>query len=79
MSREIAAYENMHSELITTHDGEFVAVFDGKLIDHDPDELALMRRIDTRYPNEVVLLKRVRPMPERELRILSPRLEREPG
>lgn len=79
MTREIAAYQNMHGELFAAHRGKFVAVFGGQLVDHDADETALLRRIDTRYPDEVVLLRRVGPLPERELRVRSPRLEREPG
>lgn len=79
MLREIAAYEEMHGKLLAAHAGEFVAVFAGQLVDHDPDEPALLRRVDIRYPDEVVLLRRVGPLPEQELRIRSPRLEREPS
>ena len=77
MAEEISAYEAMHSHLLATHAGQFVALFQGHLIDHDPDETALIRRLDAAYPAKVVLVRRVEPLPERELRIRSPRLERE--
>jgi hypothetical protein len=76
MAREIAAYEAMHPTLMTAHANEYVAIFGGELVDHDPDQTALLRRIDARFPDDVVLLKRVRPLPEPELRIRSPRLVR---
>lgn len=76
MSRETAAYEAMHTTLMATYADEYVAIFGGELVDHDTDQTALLRRIDVRFPNDVVLLKRVRPLPEPELRVRSPRLVR---
>ena len=77
MAYEIAAYEAMHSELIAAYFEEYVAVLGGALVDHDADETTLLRRIESRYPDKVVLLKRVLPLPEPELRLRSPKLERE--
>lgn len=74
MSREEAAYRMMHTELIAHYADEYVAIYQGQLVDHDRDELALLRRLDAQYPNEVVLMKQVRPLPEPELRFRSPRL-----
>ena len=77
MARERAAYEAMHVDLLAAYAGKYVAVHGGQLVDHDADETALLRRIVSRFPGEVVLLKRVVPLPEPELRIRSPRLERD--
>lgn len=77
MAYEIAAYEAMHSGLMAAYLGEYVAVLGGKLVDHDADETTLLRRVESQYPDRVVLLKRVLPMPEPELRIRSPKLERD--
>ena len=74
MTREEAAYRAMHTDLTARYAGEYVAIYQGQLIDHDRDELALLRRLDAQYPNEVVLMKQVRPLPEPELRFRSPRL-----
>jgi len=56
------------------YEGQFVAVHNHALIDHDKDALALQRRVRARYGRLAVLL-----MPAegpREIRIISPRLER---
>lgn len=76
MAREMAAYDAMHADLMSAFAGQYVAVHGGQLVDHDADETALLHRIEARFGDEVVLLKRVVPLPERELRIRSPRLER---
>lgn len=74
MALETAAYEKMHADLMARYAGEYVAIYQGQLVDHDADELALLKRIDAKYPHEIVLLKQVRPLPEPELRSRSPRL-----
>lgn len=76
MAQEEAAYLTLHAMLIDQHAGDYVAIYRGQLIDHDRDELALLRRLDAQYPDEVVLMKQVRPLPEAELRFRSPRLIR---
>lgn len=76
LKAETAAYMAMHSRLMRDYAGQYVAVFNGQLVDHDADETALLRRIETSFPDDVVLLKRVAPIPEPEIRIRSPRLER---
>lgn len=77
MAREEAAYQAMREELVARYVGEYVAIHRGQLVDHDSDELALLKRIDAKYPDEVVLMRRVLPQPESELRFRSPRLIRE--
>ncbi len=77
MTREEAAYRVMHTQLMDRHAGEYVAIFQGQLIDHDQDELALFHRIEDKYPDDVVLLKKVLPWPEPDLHFRSPRLARE--
>jgi hypothetical protein len=64
----------MHPELIEQYNGQYVAIWQGQLVGHDPDELALLRRIEADYGDEVVLLKQVRPLPEPILQMHSPRL-----
>jgi predicted transcriptional regulator len=77
MQQEQAAYARLHDSLLATHEGQYVAIHDGELVDFDADEMALLRRIDARYPDEVVHLRRVTGEPEREIRIYSPRLIRQ--
>lgn len=77
MAREEAAYQTMYDELKTKYAGEYVAIFNGQLIDHDSDELALLRRLDAQYTDDIVLMRKVSAEPEPDLRMRSPRLIRE--
>ena len=77
MDLEEAAYHAMHAELFEKYAGQYVAIHNGRLVDSDPDEMALYFRIDERFPDEVVLQKKVRELPEPDLRIRSPRFLRE--
>jgi hypothetical protein len=77
MAREEAAYQTMYDELKTKYAGEYVAIFNGQLIDHDSNELALLRRLDAQYPDDIVLMRKVSAEPEPDLRMRSPRLIRE--
>ena len=74
---EDAAYHSMFSSLLRDHEGEFVAIYQGDLIDHDVDEFALARRVLRQHRGEFVLIREVtqweRPVahfisPEREVR-----------
>jgi len=75
MEQEIAAYRAMHPQLRETHLGQQVAIFQGQMIDSDPDFLALFLRIQERYPDEVVMMREVRAEADPVYRVLSPRLE----
>ncbi len=74
MAQEEAVYQSMLTELVSQYDGEYVAIFQGQLIDHDADELALLHRLDIQYPDEIVLMKKVRSDALPELRFRSPHL-----
>lgn len=49
LDREIAAYEKQHPILKQTYLGQWVAIHQGQLVDHDPDEPSLYRRIRANY------------------------------
>lgn len=76
IDQEMEAYRAMHAELKRRFLGQYVAVHDGKLVDHDTDRGALSRRVRQEYGNVAVLITPVEEEPEREFTILSPRLER---
>lgn len=76
MAQEESAYRAKHATLMAKHGGEYEAIHQGQLIDHDRDELALLRRLDAQYPDDGVLMKQVRSLPEPELRFRSPRFVR---
>lgn len=75
MEQNVAAYQDMHSELVDRYLGQSVAIYAGKLVDYDPDPLLLLERIRRNYPNEVVLRRKVERTPEREIRIRHPKFE----
>lgn len=75
--KEEAAYRAMHSELVKKYAGQYVAVYKGELVDFDADESDLYRRIDQRYPDDVVLMKKVEKSPEKVYYSRSPRFIRE--
>lgn len=56
--------------------GRYVAVLQGKVLDHDSDRLALAQRIRARYPETPVLITAAEARAPREFQIRSPRLVR---
>lgn len=73
LDREIMAFQRLHASLLERYPNQYVAIYQGKLVDHDADKLALFERIDEAYPNEFVLMRPVQAQPEREFHFRSPR------
>ena len=78
MQREMDAFFQLHARLLEDHVGEYVAIHQGKLIDHDSDQLALFQRVERRYGDTPVLIKLVLANPEEEYTFRSPILEGAP-
>jgi len=76
IDREMEAYRAMHAELKQRFLGEYVAIHNGELVDHDADRRALSRRVRQKYESVAVLITPVKEEPEREFLMLSPRFER---
>lgn len=74
--REMAAYIAMHPQLKAEFFGQYVAIYGGKLIDHDTDRRALYLRIVAKYPNDFVWLSKVEEEPIRTLVFRTLRFER---
>lgn len=74
--REMAVYIAMHPQLKEKFFGHYVAIYGGKLIDHDTDRRALYMRIVAQYPDEFVWLSKVEEEPIRTLVFRSPRFDR---
>lgn len=70
---EVDAFRRLHPELLESYLNQYVAIFQGKLVDHDADKLALYKRIEVAYPNDFVLMRPVLEQPEREFYFRSPR------
>jgi len=75
IQREEDAYRAMHAELRSVYPDQYVAVLGGQVIDHDPDQLALFRRVEERYPDALVLIRQVAPETEEVYAFRSPRVD----
>jgi len=73
VAREKAAYLRLYPQLKTQYAGQYVAIHDGQLVDHDTDYGALFERIDDRFPDRFVWLTRVEDEPIGTLAFRSPR------
>ena len=76
MQKEIAAYLQLHPQLVPAFLGQYVAVYEGQVVDYDTDPAALHKRIKAKFLNKVVLSRKVTTDPEPILHMRSPRLER---
>lgn len=77
MQAEIAAYEQMHPELVTQYLGEYIAIHNGVMIDHDPNVRDLHIRVRRRFGKMPILLRKVteEPTPP-DIIVRSPKLSR---
>ena len=73
---EAQAFQTLHATLVQQYLGQYVAIYNKQLVDHDPEMEALHSRIRQKYGSQPVLLRRVELQPERELTFRSPRIER---
>jgi hypothetical protein len=76
MLREVEAYKMMHEQLVQQLLGQYVAIFQGTLIDHDSDPVALLQRIKQQHPDKIVLRREVEKQPEPVLHVRSPRFSK---
>lgn len=75
IQREEDAFRTMHAELRAAYPDQYVAVYRGKVADHDPDQLTLLQRVEERYPDAPVLIRQVTPEPEEVYTFRSPRVD----
>lgn len=62
--RESEAFRRMHATWREVYNGEYVAVYQGQLVDHDPTFEALLERIGKLYPDDFVLVRPIQDEPE---------------
>lgn len=75
IGREESVFRALHSQLMQTHFGQYVAITNGKWVDSDSDQVQLYRRIQRDYPNQFVLIALVKSNPKEEIVVRSPRLK----
>lgn len=74
MQQQVVAFNAMRETLLAQFAGEFVALKEGQVIDHDADQWALAERVEKQYATEVVLIKQVLPDSPSVLHFRSPRM-----
>jgi hypothetical protein len=76
LQRETEAFRSLYPELLEKYSDQFVAIYQGRIIDWDKDQFALFLRVDQKYPDTPVLIKQVLPEPEEIYTFRSPRISR---
>jgi hypothetical protein len=72
---EAEAFWAMQANLVARYPGEYVAVRQGQVVDHDPDVVRLERRVAERWGEAAVLIAPVTDESRRDLSTVSFRLE----
>lgn len=70
---EARAFETMHARLLEEYHGQFVAICNGQVVDHDPDKKMLYRRVRRRYGRTPVYFQQVTEETLPTFRLRSPR------
>jgi hypothetical protein len=73
--REEEAFRAMHTELLAAYPGEYVAIYRGQVVDRDPDQFALYRRIEATYADAAVLIRQITLEPQETYVFRSPRVD----
>jgi len=73
---ETRAFWAMYDDLLKTYPDEYIALYQGKVADHDKDVSRLEERVRKQFGLLPVLIAEVSPQPRRELRWLGGRIER---
>lgn len=76
ISAESKIYRQHHAELKRQYLGQYIAMHNGEVVDHDADFQALYQRVRQRYGRTPVLMTRVEATPERILVRRGFRMER---
>lgn len=75
VAREREAYIALHPTLFKQYPDEYVAIYQGQLVDHDKEAYALSLRIHQRFPDAFVWIAPVKAQVLEEWVVRSPRFE----
>ena len=73
---EREAFWSQYPELLKQYVGQYVAVYQGKMIDHDEDKRRLIQRVYENLGYVPVYIQRVSPEGRPRYRLSSPRVKR---
>lgn len=71
LANEVAAFEAMKPELLETHPGEFVAIYQKQIVGFDQDEMSLIRRVYEQYGPVPCYVEKIIPETPRKVRMTS--------
>lgn len=74
--QEVAAFEQMRADLLTQYAGQFVAIYQGKVVASGSEKLALLDKVREQYGNVVCYIEKVVPDSPRTVRMPSVRVAR---
>jgi hypothetical protein len=74
IDREQQAFEAQHNQLRKRYRGQYIAMSQGRVIDHDMDEAALWKRVHNLFGDEPVLISPVLETARQTILIRSPHL-----
>lgn len=69
LDQEVAAFAAIYPQLRESYLGEWIAIYDQKLVDHDWDGATLYWRIRTKYGRTLVLIRQVTEQLVEEFRV----------
>ena len=75
LETEIRAFELMHNQLKKQYLGQFVAIYRGQVVDSDVDIEPLFLRVNNRFGEQTVLIRRVTDLPNETYNFHGIRLE----
>ena len=75
LAEQSKQFMQQRAELYRRYPDQYVAFYNGDVLDHDVDMRALALRVQTEYPGLPVVIAQVTPKPVTGYRMRSPRLE----
>lgn len=75
LEQEAEAFRTLHPQLLQEIPGEYAAIYQGTLVDHDHDVVTLLQRIEDNFPDEPVLVRQVQAEAEPVIHVRSPKIE----
>ncbi len=72
LDREMVAYSSLHADLWRKYPGQWVAVYQGRLIDQDADEMTLVGRVRAQLGEVPALICQVGPSPVEDVWVRTP-------
>ena len=71
LADEVATFAALKPELLKTHYGEFVAIYQQQIVGFDSDEISLIRRVYEQYGPVPCYVEKIVPETPRKVRITS--------